>query len=56
MSLAAAVFRETRREKQVITTMVTVITNENTVDEKRETFITPLRKIGDLSLVKALRY
>jgi uncharacterized protein YfaP (DUF2135 family) len=49
-------FDEDRREKQVITTMVTIITNENTVHEKRETYITPLRKIGDLILVKVLRY
>jgi len=49
-------FDETRRERPVITTMVTIITNENTVHEKRETYVTPLRKIGDLTLVKALRY
>jgi uncharacterized protein YfaP (DUF2135 family) len=48
-------FDETRREKPVITTMVTIITNENTVHEKRETYVTPLRKIGDLTFVKALR-
>jgi uncharacterized protein YfaP (DUF2135 family) len=49
-------FDEGRRERPLITTMVTVITNENTVHEKRETYITPLRKIGDLTFVKTLRY
>jgi uncharacterized protein YfaP (DUF2135 family) len=49
-------FDESRRERPLITTMVTIITNENTVHEKRETCIAPLRKIGDLTLVKVLRY
>jgi uncharacterized protein YfaP (DUF2135 family) len=49
-------FIEERRERPIITTMVTIITNENTVHEKRETYMTPLRKIGDLTLVKVSRY
>src|SRR6266508_2589139 len=49
-------FEERRRERQLITTTVAVITNENTVHEKRETHVVPLRKIGDLILVRALRY
>jgi uncharacterized protein YfaP (DUF2135 family) len=49
-------FEERRRERQLITATVAVITNENTVHEKRETHAVPLRKIGDLILVRALRY
>ena len=49
-------FDESRRERTVITTTVAVVTNENTVDEKRETFVVPLRKIGDLIPLRALRY
>ena len=45
-----------RRERQVITATVAIITNENTVDEKRETWVVPLRKIGDLAFVRALRW
>jgi len=46
----------TRRERQLITATVAIITNENTVDEKRETYVLPLRKIGDLAFVRALRW
>jgi uncharacterized protein YfaP (DUF2135 family) len=49
-------FEAGRRERQVITATVAVITNENTVDEKRETYVVPLRKIGDLAFVRALRW
>jgi uncharacterized protein YfaP (DUF2135 family) len=45
-----------RRERQVIIATVAIITNENTVDEKRETYVVPLRKIGDLAFVRALRW
>jgi uncharacterized protein YfaP (DUF2135 family) len=47
-------FDGTRRERQLITATVAIITNENTVDEKRETHVLPLRKIGDLAFVRAL--
>ena len=40
----------------MITSQITLVLNENTVDEKRETFIVPLRAIGDLLLVKTFNY
>jgi uncharacterized protein YfaP (DUF2135 family) len=49
-------FDGSRRERALITTTVSIITNENTVDEKRETHVLPLRKIGDLGFVRAIRW
>lgn len=49
-------FVEGSNEKEVITSQITLVLNENTVDEKRETFIVPLRAIGDLLLVKTFNY
>ena len=43
-------------ERDVITTRVTLVFNENTVNEKRETFVVPLRTIGDVQLIKAFQY
>ena len=40
-------------KQPVITTRVTVIFNENTARARRQTFTAPLRKIGDLTLVKS---
>ena len=49
-------FEETSNQNEVITSQITLVLNENTVDEKRETFIVPLRAIGDLLLVKTFNY
>jgi uncharacterized protein YfaP (DUF2135 family) len=49
-------FEDTRRERSLITATIAVLNNENTVHEKRETYVVPLRKIGDLVFVRALRY
>lgn len=49
-------FDESTREVPVIETRVTLVTYENTPKEKRETFVIPLRKIGDLTLVKSLLF
>ena len=49
-------FDASRHERPLITATVTIITNENTIHEKFETYATPLRKIGDLTLVKIWRY
>lgn len=49
-------FEEQRRDRSVITATVSIITSENTVDEKRETYVLPLRKIGDLAFVRALHW
>jgi uncharacterized protein YfaP (DUF2135 family) len=35
---------------------VTVITNENTVDEKKQSFVVPMRKPGELTLVTSFVY
>jgi len=49
-------FDESRRELPIVTARVTLILQENTVHEKRESFVVPLRKIGDLNLIKAFNY
>ena len=49
-------FDETTRKRDVITATVTIIYNENSVKEKRETYQVPLRKIGELTLVKSFVY
>ncbi len=49
-------FDESTREQPIITTRVTLIFYENTVREKRESFVIPLRKIGDLTLVKSFMF
>jgi uncharacterized protein YfaP (DUF2135 family) len=49
-------FDERSRKKDVITTTVSVVFEENTLRERRETFLIPLRKIGDLTLVKSFLY
>lgn len=49
-------FDEQTREKPVMTARVTLVTNENTPSEKQEFFLVPLRKIGEMTLVKSFRY
>ncbi len=49
-------FNESTRKKDVITANVTVILNENSPKEKREIYVVPLRKIGELTLVRSLVY
>ncbi len=49
-------FDESQRKKPIITTRVTLVMYENTVNEKRESFVIPLRKIGDLNLVKSFMF
>lgn len=49
-------FDESKRSKPVVTTTVTLVLNENTTQEKRESFVIPLRKIGDVTLVKSFMY
>ena len=48
-------FDEKSRQKPLITARITTIYNENTLRERRETQTVPLRKIGDLILVKSFR-
>ncbi|HEV3431112.1 MAG TPA: DUF2135 domain-containing protein [Paraburkholderia sp.] len=40
-------------DREVITATLTLVFNENTPNERRETRVVPLRKIGDLVLVKS---
>jgi uncharacterized protein YfaP (DUF2135 family) len=49
-------FDESTRQQPVITARITLVFEENTLQEKRETFVVPLRKIGDLVQVKSFTY
>jgi uncharacterized protein YfaP (DUF2135 family) len=49
-------FNESTRKRDVITTEATLVFEENTLRERRETFVVPLRKIGDLTLIKGFMY
>jgi uncharacterized protein YfaP (DUF2135 family) len=49
-------FDESTREQPVITARVTLVYHENTAREKRESFLIPLRKISDLTLVKSFLF
>jgi uncharacterized protein YfaP (DUF2135 family) len=49
-------FDQSQLKKPIITARVTLILNENTANEKRESFVVPLRKIGELMLVKSFVY
>lgn len=48
-------FDEVTRQKPVMTATVTIITAENTPAEKQETYVVPLRKIGETTLVKSFQ-
>lgn len=47
-------FDERTRQMPVIQARLTIITNENTLAEKQQTLIVPLRKIGEMVLAKTL--
>jgi uncharacterized protein YfaP (DUF2135 family) len=49
-------FDESTRKKDVTTATVTLVLYENTLRERRETFILPMRKIGDLLLAKSFLF
>ena len=49
-------FQAGSNQQEVITAQVNLVFNENSVNEKRETFVVPLRTIGDLVLVKTFTY
>lgn len=48
-------FDESTRERPIIIARITLLFDENTGAEKRETFTVPMRKIGDLTLVRSFR-
>lgn len=47
-------FDERTRQKKIITCRITLVFHENTPQERRESFVVPLRKIGDLTHVKSV--
>ncbi|MDR2625978.1 MAG: DUF2135 domain-containing protein [Zoogloeaceae bacterium] len=47
-------FDEATRQKPIITCRITLILHENTPSERRESFVVPLRKIGDLTHIRTL--
>jgi uncharacterized protein YfaP (DUF2135 family) len=49
-------FDETTRKKDVTTATVTLVLYENTPRERREIFVLPMRKIGDLMLAKSFSF
>lgn len=49
-------FQAGSNQNEVITAQISLVFNENTPNEKRETFLVPLRGIGDLQLIKAFDY
>jgi uncharacterized protein YfaP (DUF2135 family) len=48
-------FDEATRQREVISARITLVFDENTLAERRETFNVPMRKIGDLTLVRSFR-
>lgn len=46
-------FQRGSNQRDLITTRVTLVFNENTLHERRETFTVPLRRIGDLTHVRS---
>lgn len=49
-------FNDHSNQNEIVTTRVTLVFNENTVNEKRETVAVPLRTIGDLMLIESFHY
>lgn len=49
-------FEAGSNQNEIITAQISLVFNENTPNEKRETFVVPLRGIGDLQLVKTFTY
>ncbi|MDR3351449.1 MAG: DUF2135 domain-containing protein, partial [Zoogloeaceae bacterium] len=47
-------FDENTRQRPIITCRITLILHENTPNERRESFVVPLRGIGDLTHVRSL--
>ena len=49
-------FQAGSNQNEVITSQISLVFNENTVNERRETFVVPLRTIGELLPVKSFNY
>lgn len=48
-------FDAARHVQEVVTCSVSIIRNENSPDEQRESYIVPLRKVGELTFIRRLR-
>jgi uncharacterized protein YfaP (DUF2135 family) len=48
-------FDESTRQRPVVTARVTLVFDENTGAERRETFTVPMRKIGDVQMVRSFQ-
>ncbi len=49
-------FNDAAHQRELITARLSLIFNENTIDERRETYVVPLRKVGELTLIKSISY
>ncbi|TCS38272.1 uncharacterized protein YfaP (DUF2135 family) [Paucimonas lemoignei] len=49
-------FDDSVRQKPIVTARITLVYYENTAKEKRESFVIPLRRIGELTLVKSFMF
>ena len=49
-------FTEGSNQNEIISAQISLVFNENTLNERRETFLVPLRGIGDLQLIKTFNY
>ncbi|HOY70120.1 MAG TPA: DUF2135 domain-containing protein [Methylotenera sp.] len=56
LSEAGYNFDQSQLQKPIITTRITLVFNENTPSERREDFVVPLRKIGELNFIKSFVY
>lgn len=48
-------FDDAAREQPIVTARITLVFDENTLHERRESFTVPMRRIGDLTLVRRFR-
>lgn len=53
---AAGYHFEDTRQRPIITCRITLVFHENTPQEKRESFVVPLRRIGELTHVKTIMF
>lgn len=49
-------FDDAAHHRELITARLSLVYSENTIHERRESFVVPLRNLGELTLVKAIHY
>jgi uncharacterized protein YfaP (DUF2135 family) len=49
-------FNQAAHQRDLIMARLSLIYDENTVNERREFYVVPLRKVGELTLIKAIHY